>query len=194
MRLERFLDKRIQVRDNEAEFSVEARERIYQRPTINKEAIPAGVIRQIPPGSDGKPNYSISNVDGSTEFLNEDEIGSGLEVVDARLLGVEGSRYDSVFSELRTAAATARFDRIHSRAKRIKAVAAVVGLTAVAFFAGVSLQEPTIKFTDNESCVGFNGVREGQTLERVVYPSPYITQPTCELAGQKYFITDPIAK
>jgi len=201
MRLEKMLDRKIRVKDDEADFSDEARERIYQqgiyqRRTIKKVAVPTGVIRQIPPGSDGKPNDVVQFASGGSEYLREDEIGAGLEVVDARLLGADGHRFDEVFDEVRGPQARNRYERIQKMSSRCK----LVGLLAVAAAAGAGLSaatvsnETVVKINDRNSCSGPLGPANGQYLERVVNPSPGITQPMCTLAGQEYLITNPVAK
>jgi len=120
------------------------------------------------------------------EIMTEDEIGRDIELVDERLLGPEGAKYDSVFSEVRSKDAQARYNHIMRIAKRFK-IAGVIAGTILAASVYSALDIPQPEFVGEDSCLGIYGVENGQYLQHISGPVPKNTL-SCSLVGQEYLI------
>ncbi|GEM_PF-4443544 len=200
-RIEKWLDARTPVREDEVAFSPQVRERVYSK-RQDKVAVPADTLTPVDePGyatveTDayyylGKSPFAPTDV-GTQHITREDQLLESLEVVDKRLLGPEGSRFDAVFDLARTPEATKRHERITKKARRYRfgllCVAAVFGGSA---WSAAELPVPVVQILPIDSCKFTSAVSSDQYIQRIL---PHTKIPSnvvyCKFAGQNYAISN----
>lgn len=185
MRLEKWLDRRVVVKDGEAALSGDARERLFQRDK-GPVPVPKGIIEDL-----GNTKYSVSppgELYHST-IMKESEIASDMQVADGKTLGERGNKYDSVFDELRQPGVEERYRRIQKKAHRYRfAGAMAIAATIGALWSAAELPFPVVNFTNANSCEFEVGVN--QYIEPAESMNPQVAKnlDTCKVADREYVI------
>jgi hypothetical protein len=138
-----------------------------------------------------EPPFALTG-ESTQQIAREDELLEGLEVVDKRLLGPEGSRFDETFNLARSPAATKRHERIAKKARRYRfGLMCLAGALSGSVYGATELPIPILQILPRDSCKLGGNVSGGQYLQRIA-PDTKIPSSVlyCTLAGQKYAISN----